>query len=81
MGYPSLTCSHLFSLELLKGLYYCDIIILEIQAKLVKQPASQPDNPKVLKVAIIGAPNAGKSTLVNKLLNWKVRHYFIKHMI
>ncbi|XP_068600928.1 GTPase Era, mitochondrial [Brachionichthys hirsutus] len=32
----------------------------------------QPDNSKVLKIAIIGSPNAGKSTLSNQLLGRKV---------
>lgn len=38
---------------------------------LLRHP-DQPDNPKVLKVAVIGAPNAGKSTLSNQLLGIKV---------
>ena len=33
----------------------------------------QPENPHVLKVAVIGAANAGKSTLVNRLVGEQVR--------
>ncbi|XP_068457432.1 GTPase Era, mitochondrial [Clinocottus analis] len=40
-------------------------------SSLLRDP-DQPENPKVLKVAVIGAPNAGKSTLSNQLLGRKV---------
>lgn len=32
----------------------------------------QRENPTFLKIAIIGAPNAGKSTLINNLINRSV---------
>lgn len=38
---------------------------------MLKEP-DQPENPKVLRVAVIGAPNAGKSTLTNQLLGCKL---------
>ncbi|KAK2828782.1 hypothetical protein Q5P01_019816 [Channa striata] len=42
------------------------------QLSLLLRHPDQPDNSKVLKVAIIGAPNAGKSTFSNQLLGRKV---------
>nr|XP_015223042.1 PREDICTED: GTPase Era, mitochondrial [Lepisosteus oculatus] len=43
----------------------------EHRSLLINRP-NQPVNPKVLRVAVIGAPNAGKSTLSNQLLGRKV---------
>ncbi|NWS37011.1 ERAL1 GTPase, partial [Probosciger aterrimus] len=42
------------------------------QERLLQGQPDQPRNPKVLRIAIIGAPNAGKSTLCNQLLGRKV---------
>ncbi|KAK2525637.1 hypothetical protein Q9966_011367 [Columba livia] len=44
----------------------------EEQDRLLRGRPDQPHNPKVLRIAIIGAPNAGKSTLSNQLLGRKV---------
>ncbi|KAG7279367.1 hypothetical protein CRUP_001275 [Coryphaenoides rupestris] len=38
---------------------------------LVREP-DQPETPRVLRVAVLGSPNAGKSTLSNQLLGRKV---------
>ncbi|XP_060075609.1 GTPase Era, mitochondrial-like [Ylistrum balloti] len=44
----------------------------EKQRQRLQLPPDQPVNPRVLKVAIIGAYNSGKSTLTNSLMGWKV---------
>uniref|UniRef100_A0A8C3UB89 GTPase Era, mitochondrial n=1 Tax=Catharus ustulatus TaxID=91951 RepID=A0A8C3UB89_CATUS len=46
--------------------------VSEEQKRLLENRPDQPQNPKVLRIAIIGAPNAGKSTLSNQLLGRKV---------
>ncbi|NXC27488.1 ERAL1 GTPase, partial [Campylorhamphus procurvoides] len=44
----------------------------EEQRRRLQDRPDQPGNPRVLRIAIIGAPNAGKSTLCNQLLGRKV---------
>ncbi|NWZ40209.1 ERAL1 GTPase, partial [Brachypodius atriceps] len=46
--------------------------LAEEQKRLLENRPDQPRNPRVLRIAIIGAPNAGKSTLSNQLLGRKV---------
>ena len=51
------------------------VIISSFTDHLYKRFLLKPDQPpdaKLLRVAIIGAPNSGKSTLINKLMSWKV---------
>ncbi|XP_008826915.1 GTPase Era, mitochondrial [Nannospalax galili] len=42
------------------------------QTLLLAHTPDMPENPRVLRVALLGAPNAGKSTLSNQLLGRKV---------
>ncbi|XP_064250713.1 GTPase Era, mitochondrial [Passer domesticus] len=44
----------------------------EEQKRLLENRPDQPRQPRALRVAVIGAPNAGKSTLCNQLLGRKV---------
>ncbi|CAH8622554.1 unnamed protein product [Heterobilharzia americana] len=44
----------------------------EYLEKLLLQQPDSPPNARVLKIAVIGCPNSGKSSLVNMLTKWKV---------
>ncbi|XP_049984777.1 GTPase Era, mitochondrial isoform X2 [Alexandromys fortis] len=47
------------------------------QNLLLVHTPDMPENPRVLRVVLLGTPNAGKSTLSNQLLGRKVYHTFI----
>ena len=42
----------------------------DLQNELMKKPPEKVANSHLVQVAILGVPNAGKSTLVNKLSGW-----------
>lgn len=42
-----------------------------IQNELVRTPSEYVKGSRLLQVAILGIPNAGKSTLVNQLTGWQ----------
>lgn len=49
------------------------IFFTEAHYENLRRNPDQPLDARVLKLAVIGIPNAGKSTLVNRLMGWKVR--------
>lgn len=44
---------------------------IEVSENVEVKPSKK--NKKLLKIAVIGTPNAGKSTFINSLLNHRVR--------
>ena len=42
----------------------------DLQKELIRKPAEKIPDSRLLKVAILGEPNAGKSTLTNQLSGW-----------
>ncbi|VDH97611.1 Hypothetical predicted protein [Mytilus galloprovincialis] len=48
------------------------IFFTEAHYENLRRNPDQPLDARVLKLAVIGIPNAGKSTLVNRLMGWKV---------
>lgn len=60
-------------------MYVCVYFLLSgHQISLLLKEPDQPENAKSLKVAIVGSPNAGKSTLTNQLLGRKVILYYME---
>lgn len=51
------------------GIESCRSLCTKVSQNLENKPVR---NEKLVKIAIIGAPNAGKSTFINNLLNHRV---------
>ncbi|KAL5107472.1 GTPase Era mitochondrial [Taenia crassiceps] len=45
---------------------------VEFLAKMLFMPSQSPPDSRLLKVAVVGFPNVGKSSLVNMLVSWRV---------
>uniref|UniRef100_A0A5K3F6Y5 GTPase Era, mitochondrial n=1 Tax=Mesocestoides corti TaxID=53468 RepID=A0A5K3F6Y5_MESCO len=45
---------------------------VEFLAKMLFMPSQSPPGSRLLKIAVVGFPNVGKSSLVNMLTNWRV---------
>lgn len=51
---------------------YHEFILDENARAFSYSKPTQPENPRSLSIAMVGAPNAGKSTIVNYLVKDKV---------